>query len=205
MNLLLLQIADSAFPVGGFAHSSGLESAFALGELDSLAHWVERHLRAVGRNALPFVHAAHRRPHEAAITDQACEAFLSQHVARRASKTQGRAFIAACVRSFAIAAPPVEHFAPAFGACLQALGVSEADTRLTYMHGALRGALSAAVRLGLCGPYASQQLQHRLSALASSVCEQSAGFDCHDAAQIDPLLELFQGQHDRLYSRLFQS
>ena len=31
---LLLQLADSAFPTGGFAHSGGLEAAYQLGEID---------------------------------------------------------------------------------------------------------------------------------------------------------------------------
>jgi urease accessory protein UreF len=48
-------------------------------------------------------------------------------------------------------------------------------------------------------------LQHRLSSLAEEMAERSAAFALNDLAQAAPLLDLWQGAQDRLYSRLFQS
>src|SRR5690348_11706297 len=95
---LLLQIADSTFPTGGFAHSSGLEAAVQLGELakdeEGLRAFCEESLWQTGFSALPFVAATHASPHEVEQHDALAQAFLSNHVANRASRAQGRAFIA---------------------------------------------------------------------------------------------------------------
>src|SRR5262249_3937397 len=52
--LALLQMCDSLFPVGAFAHSDGLESAIAAGHVASAAdlrHWMEATL-AIGLREL---------------------------------------------------------------------------------------------------------------------------------------------------------
>ena len=48
MNLRLLQITDSALPIGGYTHSWGLEAAIASGlvhDPESLERWTRRWLR----------------------------------------------------------------------------------------------------------------------------------------------------------------
>src|SRR5258705_145761 len=58
---LLWQLADSAFPTGGFAHSAGLEAAWQHGEIRTAAElrqWLVSSLDQVAGTALPFVNAA---------------------------------------------------------------------------------------------------------------------------------------------------
>ena len=137
------QLIDSAFPTGGFAHSSGLEAAWQHGEVRNRAElisFVEASLDQLGHAGLPFVMAGFDAPEKLAEFDQLCDAFTTNHVANRASRAQGRAFLTAVERIFpergvhaasmsvggrALKRPegraPYAHFAPVFGACLRRL------------------------------------------------------------------------------------
>src|ERR1700694_976067 len=62
LDFLLWQLADSAFPTGGFAHSSGLEAAWQHGEVRNrveLNSFLEANLDQLGHAALPLVTTAH--------------------------------------------------------------------------------------------------------------------------------------------------
>jgi len=206
---LLLQLSDSAFPAGGFQHSSGLEAALQLGELaDPRAHFVQW-LEQLGRAGLPLVSEAHERPERLAALDERMEAFLGNHVLRRASRTQGRAFLDTCARIFgprleALRAPHGHH-APVFGAALRALEVGLEDAQRLYLSQGLRGLSSAAVRLNALGTHQAQALLAALAPELERVLHACAPLRAADLAQTAPLLDLFASAHDRLYSRLFLS
>ncbi len=69
----------------------------------------------------------------------------------------------------------------------------------------LRSNIAAAVRLNIVGPMEGQTIQFELSTEAESVVTQGLTLSLEDMAQTNPLLDLWQGTQDRLYSRLFQS
>ena len=206
----LLQLADSAFPAGGFVHSGGLEAALALGEVageDGVERFAGAALWQAGTFALPFVREAHRAPEAAAALDERCEAAQASHVARRASRAQGRAWLRTCAEAFAIAAPelPLGHLPVAFGATARALGLDEDDTLAVHLHVTARGVLSAAVRLGAIGPHAAQRAQDRLAGIAAAVQGACAARPLERAAHAAPVQELCATLHDTLPARLFQS
>jgi urease accessory protein len=219
MSFLLWQLADSAFPAGGFAHSAGLEAAVQLGEVtgrDELERFAGTVVRQAGNGALPFVTAAHLNPDAVVALDGLCDVFLSNPVANRASRAQGRAFLATCIRAFPrpSTARLLEiadhrhwrgHQAPLFGAALRVLEVDRLTTQRLFLFLAGRTVTSAAVRLGLVGPYEAQQVQMAIAQEIDRTAEVCADLPPSEIAHTAPLVDLFQSTHDRLYSRLFQS
>jgi urease accessory protein len=207
---------DSAFPTGGFAHSSGLEAAWQHGEIrgrDELTPFIEASLNQWGYAGLPFVLASFDKPERLLEFDELCNAFTSNHVANRASRAQGRAFLTAVQRIYRSAetclqaetALPCCHLAPVFGACLRRLELSRAMAGQMYFFNQLRSVLAAAVRLNIIGPMEAQIFLHRLSPKAEAALKECWSLTLEEIAQTAPLLDLWQGAQDRLYSRLFQS
>ncbi|EPX60642.1 Urease accessory protein UreF [Cystobacter fuscus DSM 2262] len=214
----VLQLADSGFPTGGFAHSGGLEAAVQHGEVrgrEGLERFARELLWQVGHGALPALGAAWREPSLVAGVDARVEAFLTNHVANRASRTQGRAFLDTCARIFPEQVGPLRHaareagvrfhHAPLFGAVLRVLEVELLEVQQLLLSLSLRGALSAAVRMGIVGTHESHQLQHQLTPLLDEVLATCGGLGLEALAQTSPLVDLLGSTHDRLYSRLFLS
>jgi len=214
---LVWQLADSAFPTGGFAHSAGLEAAWQSGEvanLDALRRFVHDAVGQAGRGGLPLVTPAYTSPARLEALDAIADAFLTNAVANRASRVQGRALAATCARvwpSEAVEALEVRarrlrgHHAPLAGALGHALGLALDETQRLFLFQALRGPIAAAVRLGLAGSYDAQRLQFDCAPLLDDVIGRCGAMDECDLAQTAPVLDILQSAHDRLYSRLFQS
>ena len=153
----LLQLADSAFPTGGFAHSGGLEAAVAARRAPDGGG---RSTRFVARAPVATRAAARCRSCGAAFdapgerlrrSTRRSTRRSSSHVANRASRTQGRAFArhrrarlrrrrGARARGARARARSPAHLAPVFGAALARARRRRGDEALAlYLYVALRG------------------------------------------------------------------
>jgi urease accessory protein len=141
---------------------------------------------------------------------------LSNPVANRASRGQGRALLTSVRRAFPDAdLVSIEmmlkrdalagHYAPLFGSLYRALDVGPIVTQHAFLFVAGRAISSAAVRLGIVGPYDAQTLQADVASYIDRIIGECATLAPNQIAQTAPLIDLFQSTHDRLYSRLFQS
>jgi len=215
-NWLLLQLADGTFPSGGFAHSGGLEAITVLGGLtpstSATVDFLDATLRQIGRASLPFVRAAAAEPGRLLELDDAFDATLPLSGPNRSSRAQGRALASAASRIWEMLVPIAEHarggpghHAPVFGAVFGTLGVGAEDTLAAYLHGAARGVLSAAVRLGLLGPLEAQRLHAARGPLLDALLDAARHIEPGQAAQTAPLLEIYAALHERLDGRMFQS
>ncbi|KAI9791951.1 MAG: hypothetical protein M1816_003220 [Peltula sp. TS41687] len=100
------------------------------------------------------------------------------------------------------------HFAPLWGSITATMGLSAEQAAYVYLLNHVKSVLSAAVRIGAVqGPYQAQGL------LASDwvrremerVLERYWDVGVEDAGQTVPVLDLWGGRHERLYSRIFNS
>jgi urease accessory protein len=159
-NWLIWQLADSAFPGGGFSHFSGLEAAWQHGEIRDTAELtssLEASLWQTACGMIPFLRAAHGAPERVEEWSRRCDVFLTNHVTNCASRAQGRAFLNSALRIFgpsvAVAANSEAcHFAPMFGAATRSLAVSASLAEELFFFQSLRGLVAAAIRIGIAGP-----------------------------------------------------
>ncbi len=225
-NWTLWQLADSAFPAGGFAHSGGLEAAWKAGfvpDETALTAALKAVLHQTAHSSLPLLRAVMANPTCFSAANQRAETSLLNHVANHASRAQGQALATAAPRIFpqiaphlfkttqntayanaAANAPTPLHLAPVYGRVAHALKIDPHDAAALFVFSALRTTLSAAVRLGLTGPLRSQTLLADFAPRATHTLTR-AGHTLDDVCTTAPLLDTLQAQQNQLYSRLFQS
>ena len=219
VNWTMWQVCDSAFPAGAFAHSGGIEAAWQAEEVgggETIARWVGAAMGQAAAGGVPLVAAAWGEPGRVGEWDGLCDVFLLNHVANRASRAQGQAFLMACARTFdasavqAVAAAVrgerlAGHWPVVFGAVARALDLPRRQAGQMFLYFALRGAVSSAVRLGIVGALQGQKLQHTLAAPLDPLVDRYLDVPPEHVAQTAPVADLLHGLHDRLYSRLFVS
>ncbi len=147
---LTWQLVDSTFPAGGFAHSGGLEAAWQSGLLkdaSELAPLIRASLRQTARGAAPFVAATCRDTSRFDSVDAVCDAVLSNHVANRASRAQGQAFVAAASRIYT--QPEICEFARASRQAAQSANAATLTNSLQAPVGAMRRCLHFAPVFGV--------------------------------------------------------
>jgi urease accessory protein len=228
MNLRLLQIADSALPIGGYTQSWGLEAAIARGlvhDPETLERWTLSWLRT-SLGPLEGVLAASacrsalaRRPDDLDGLNEIAEVSVLPPSIRRASCEMGEQLIAlgatwawsaGALAPFLAPSPgggprPRWHHPVAFG-LLGALAGGDPEGVLTaYLHQAVLGMIGAGVRAIPVGHTHGQQilayLQDEIQASVADLvvrAPETAGGGC-------PFYEILCDEQTRLYARMYRS
>ncbi|GMH22658.1 hypothetical protein Nepgr_024501 [Nepenthes gracilis] len=218
------QLLDSILPTGGFAHSLGLEAAIQARIVNGpqdLYKFVILVLENVGSLLLPFVHTmtiAHNEKTWHKL-DRMLDAMLSNETARKASTAQGSALLRVAATVFTEITPlklmrersvssnsrMSFHHAPIFGLVCGLLGFDLRTSQRAYVFIAMRDVLSAATRLSVIGPQAAAILQHQITPIAEEILNKWIDRNVEDACQTAPVLDVIQGCHPYLFSKLFCS
>jgi urease accessory protein len=106
------------------------------------------------------------------------------------------------------APPPVSaHLAPLYGAVARLVGLSLEQTAYVFVLGHIKALVSAAVRASMFGPYRAQQIlaSTEVQSLIAAVIEREWHTSAEEAGQTEPVMDLWIGRHEMLYSRIFNS
>jgi len=219
----LLQVNDSAFPTGGYAHSYGFEQIVALGLVTDAAS-MQRHILAHVWPALihfelPIVRLAQAAARAQDSTrllelDALVDATKSARELREASRATGRqrlrAFLDAAPSAPLIAlAQAVEegsaqaHHAVVFGAGMPAVPLHALLNAWAYQ--ALSGICLASPKLLRIGQDAAQRVLTAALAPMENQIARSLDFSIEELGWFDPLVDLASMQHEIAHERLFIS
>ncbi|MEL7085638.1 MAG: urease accessory UreF family protein [Cyanobacteria bacterium J06597_1] len=215
--LWLLQLSDSALPIGSYSHSWGLETAVQADRLQS-ATQVAEYLtgllhQAIGPQEGAACVLAHRYSCDAdsaGFLDLQLELTAARWATEplNASLQLGNRLNRWARSTWELSCPDADsiHHCAAFGwLCAQA-GLTATETVRAYLLGSLTSLVSAAVRLVPLGHSQGQQVLatlHGEIAIAIPTCLAVESPDSlHSFA---PVLERDCQAHRTLYSRLFQS
>jgi urease accessory protein len=212
--LRLLQLADSALPVGAAAHSFGLESLIEDGavRVDGLESFARGYLEENGSLEVAFCRAAHRLsqvPGDEFATEwgnlnQRLSARKLARESREASLSLGRRLLGLAAELLPEIALPFDtdsHHVNAFGLVAGVAGIDERSAALAWLHQSTAALVSAAQRLAPLGQTRASGMLWRLKPAMVEIADVAWG----DVSCFAPLSEIASMRHSKLASRLFMS
>jgi len=222
--LSLLQIADSTWPTGGFAFSGGLEAMAKFGairDINSFSSYLESYLLQLSEGDLAFinsVYALKEDDYELALDEIIADwhAFNQVEVIRKGNIISGENWFNLMARVYSHSGTiklreyfdktnrPL-YFTIVFPLLLKKVGFDLETIQHLFYHIMLRDQMNAAIRLGLLGPEVAQKLHLKFINYCEHLRRTHKERKYYEAFKSQPTLELAQGSHQYLYSRIFQN
>jgi len=228
--LRLLQLADSALPIGTLAHSFGLESLVAAEILTvgGLRAFLRTYLEETGKLETVFCREAHRLAAGGVETfsigrwrelndllsalkpareSRAASASLGQNFLRLASALRDSVILREASGTPAVAGrgQNIVHHCAAFGLACGVLEISADRAALAYLHQSVANLVSACQRLLPLGQTAAAQILWDLKPTVLETAQASASCRVDEAQSFMPLLDWGAMEHPAISTRLFIS
>ena len=222
MEINLYQLADSAFPVGGFVYSMGMESAIkskVLTNEEELTRYLKTYVDQVLSFEFPFLNAAYRSyssKEEWGNLYTAYHAMLMNPLLEKSSLVLGKNWLNIIenlyqevdvkeLRAELKRKGLLFHFTLVFGALLAGIGASLAQVQELFLFAALRDQINALTRLGVVGPMGGQTMLFQLLKYAKDSAENYIDKSYEEARKSAYIMEILQLNHNTIYSKLFQN
>lgn len=225
--LRLLHLSDSALPIGGIAHSFGLETLTDKNLLtaESLEEFLQGYLQEAGVFEAVYLRAAYRclgspgaelqverwleindrlGAMKAARESRAASAALGQRILLLALAMDEFPMIYEALDAAHRSGTLVHHSA-AFGLIAASLALDEDIAAMGYLHQSVAGLVSACQRLLPLGQSAAARIIWNLKPLMAESISRSKSIGLEDVCCFLPVLDWAGMEHPALHTRLFIS
>ncbi len=217
----LLHLSDPTLPIGGYAHSYGLESYVQQGgvcSVESAKSFVRNSLwhNAKYNDAL-YVRLAweavnSKNTERLKTLDEECTALKSPSEIRSASLKLGVRLLKIFERKVDNTQTLMQltkggggHYPIMYGALAAMMGLEMGDTLLSFYYNTLVGMVTNAVKLIPLGQLSGQDLIFELEEELGALVDETTALDPDMRGVCAVAFDIKAMQHERLYSRLYMS
>lgn len=223
--LSLLQLSDPALPIGGYAHSAGLETYVQSGVVKDMVSAKEFVIQMISQNLHYTDASLVSLSYDAALVndfnkieqlDTLCTAVKLPKEMRMASNKLGLRLIKIfqTLAKTEIAVRYAEeikkqtvagHYCIAFGLYAQGLGVSKREALTGFYYNAAAGFVTNSVKLVPLSQQHGQEILFSLHSLIEKLVNENMNPDEELIGLCCSGFDIRSMQHERLYSRLYMS